>query len=902
MTIPRATYRLQLRAGFGFDEAAAIAPYLARLGVSHVYLSPIFRARPGSAHGYDITDHNQLNPELGSEAGYQSMIESFRREGLRIILDFVPNHMGVWGADNPLWLDVLEWGPQSQYAGWFDIDWAAQQGKLLAPLLGAQYGEELRGGKLRLKFESDGSFAVWAYDAHKLPISPMTYPLVLGHADPALDRMADLFLDLPQWRPQMAERARALKGELATRSQQSDETLAAIESRVEGLNNDWRELDRLIGEQFWRVAFHRVAEDEVNYRRFFNINDLAGLRMELGPVFAHAHARLFRMLESEEIDGLRIDHIDGLFDPKAYLDALRNGVQRACYLIVEKILASHESLRAEWSIEGTTGYDYANLALGVLVDSKAEHAFTLIYRAFTGLDQDFETVARDCKLRIMENEMASELNALGRAAARLAGQSPMTADLTRALLQRAIKQVVASFPVYRTYVDLAGAPAEADQRDIAWAITRARRIDPDIHPSAFDFLENVLTASMDKPPTQGLSRTAALRLAMKIQQFSGPVMAKGVEDTAFYRYNRFVALNEVGGAPDRFGLAPPVFHKANAARAQRWPHAMLATSTHDTKRGEDSRARLAVLAEAPEEWGRQTEAWSRLLRARRGDVEGVGAPDRNDEYLLYQLLVGSWPQDMLDSPRADQLENYGVRIHSALEKSLREAKRRSSWAAPDLEYEAAMQALAQEALRSDRFLASFLPFVERVAKLGVKNSLAQTVAKLTAPGVPDIYQGCELWDLSLVDPDNRRPVDFVRRAAEMESLAYRLEAPDQRAGLFEALLHEWRDGRIKLATTALLLALRRENPELFADGDYQPIPIEGDECDRAFGYMRACGTRRLAVLIARFPLRRAAEPPPRAVARLPEGRWFDVFRGRDAVSGATLGHCLNPLPFAVLTQ
>jgi (1->4)-alpha-D-glucan 1-alpha-D-glucosylmutase len=901
VTIPRATYRLQLRAGFGFEAAAAIAPYLARLGVSHVYLSPIFKARPGSVHGYDITDHNQLNPELGTEAQYRSMVESFRREGLRQILDFVPNHMGVWGADNPLWVDVLEWGPQSQYAGWFDIDWAAQQGKLLAPLLGAQYGEELRGGKLKLKFDSDGSFAVWAYDAHKLPICPLTYPRILGHDDAVLDRMADLFLDLPQWRPQMGERAKALKDELAALSE-SSETMTAIKSRIEGFNNDWRELDRLIGEQFWRIAFHRVAEDEVNFRRFFNINDLAGLRMELGPVFAHAHARVFRMLESEEIDGLRIDHVDGLFDPKAYLDALRSCVRRPFYLVVEKILAPHESLRVDWPIEGATGYDYANLSLGVLTDPKAEDAFTQIYRAFTGLNQDFESIARDCKLRIMDNEMASELSALGRAAQRLANQSPMTADLTRSLLQRAIKQTVASFPVYRTYVDFAGSPTVADQRDIAWAITRARRIDPEIHPSAFDFLQNVLMAETEKPPTAGLSRTAALRLAMKIQQFSGPVMAKGVEDTAFYRYNRFIALNEVGGAPDRFGLAPSLFHKANAGRAQRCPHAMLATSTHDTKRGEDSRARLAVLAEMPDEWGRQTEAWSRLLRARRGDVEGLGAPDRNDEYMFYQLLVGSWPADMLLNPQAGQLEDYGVRIRSALEKSLREAKRRSSWAAPDQEYEEAMQALAQEALRSDRFLASFLPLVERVARLGAQNSLAQTAAKLTAPGVPDIYQGCELWNLSLVDPDNRRPVDFVRRAAEMDALACRLEDLDQRAALFEALLREWPDGRIKLATTALLLSLRREDPELFADGDYQPIAIEGDGTDWAFGYVRAYGVRRLAVLLARFPLRRETEPASKTVARLPEGRWFDVFHGRDAVPGESLGEWLHPLPFAVFTQ
>jgi (1->4)-alpha-D-glucan 1-alpha-D-glucosylmutase len=900
MTRPRATYRLQLHAGFRFNDAAAVAPYLAQLGVSHVYLSPIFKARPGSVHGYDVSDHNQLNPELGTEEDFASMIDAFRHEGLGRIVDVVPNHMGVWGADNPLWLDVLEWGPYSQYAGWFDIDWSAQDGKLLAPVLGAQYGEELRSGKLKLRFEDDGSFAVWAHDAHKLPIHPLTFPQILGHQNPALDRMGDLFLDLPQWRPLVAERARALKSELGALANQETGVRAAIDERVEVFNSDWRELDRLIQEQFWRVAFHRVAEDEINYRRFFNINDLAGLRIEVGPVFDHVHARIFRMLENGDIDGLRIDHIDGLFDPKAYLEALRAGAPAPFYLVVEKILAPHESLRADWPVEGTTGYDYTNLALGVLVEPGSEAAFTQAYDDFAGEDQDFAAIARDGKLRIMENEMASELNALGRRAAQLAGQSPMTADLTRALLQRAIRQVVANFPVYRTYLDFAGMPADADRRDIAWAMTRARRSDPDVHPSAFDFLQNTLMAETDQPPTQELSHTAALRFAMRVQQFSGPVMAKGVEDTAFYRYNRFVALNEVGGAPERFGLAPALFHKANAARAQNWPHAMLTTATHDTKRGEDNRARLAVLSEMPEEWRRQVETWSRILRARRGDVERTAAPDRDDEYMLYQMFMGSWPIDMLDDPSAEQREAYGARIHAALEKSLREAKRRSSWAAPDAEYEQATQAFAMGALQSDTFLSNFLPFTRRLAQLGIQNSLVQTVGKLTAPGVPDIYQGCELWDFNLVDPDNRRPVDFAARETAMAELAERLKAPGQRQALFMTLMNEWQDGRAKLATTALLLALRREDPELFESGDYQPIVIEGDQSDWAFGYVRSAGDRKLAVVMARYPAHRDAEPRWSARARLPEARWFDLVRGQDATLDAPLNEWLRPLPFAVL--
>src|SRR5271166_4303067 len=662
-------------------------------------------------------------------------------------------------------------------------------------------------------------------------------------------------------------------------------------------------MDRLISTQFWRVAFFRVAEDEINYRRFFNINDLAGVRMELAPVFAHAHARPFAMLKAREIDGLRIDHVDGLFDPRSYLTALRERVERPFYLVVEKILAPHERLRGDWPVEGTTGYDYLNLSLGLFVDPSAAAAFSETYRAFSGAGDSFEEIALASKVRIMDNEMASELGALGRAAARLARQSPMTADLTRAILTRAVKAIVACFPVYRTYVDLSGALAEADRRDIAWAVARARRFDPDVHASAFDFLESVLTGKIKRSAASEIGRTAALRFAMKLQQFSGPVMAKGVEDTAFYRFNRFVALNEVGGAPERFGIAPSLFHKANAQRAEHWPRAILATATHDTKRGEDARARLAVLSEIPDEWRRQATAWSRLLRARIGDVEGRAPPDRNDEYMFYQMLLGSWPNEMLDGPTAEELGVYQARILAALEKSLREGKQRSSWAAPDIEYEEAMRALAREAMRPDGgFLASFLPFVERVARLGAQNSLVQTALKLTAPGVPDLYQGCELWDLSLVDPDNRRAVDYRKREAELARLAPRLASERDRAELIESLLRAWGDGRIKLAMTALLLAFRREHAELFAQGGYQPVEVIGEDARWALGYVRSDRERRLAVLVARFPALREAKPDWRAQAQMPEGEWFDLLRGRPFDSDAPLSEWFGALPLAILTS
>jgi (1->4)-alpha-D-glucan 1-alpha-D-glucosylmutase len=911
MSGPRATYRLQFHAGFGFRQAAAIAPYLGRLGVSHVYASPNLKARPGSMHGYDITDHNALNPELGSEDDHAAMVAAFKREGLGQILDFVPNHMGVGGADNPLWLDVLEWGPDSNYAGWFDIDWASDDAylgnKLLVPFLGDQYGVALKEGKLALKYDPDeGAFAIWAHDSHKLPICPLHYGGILGDAEPGLERVSDLFSDLPQWRPQVAERAQAVKAELAALVRDNEQAKLALEARVAAFNAEWWALDALIAKQHWRVAYHGVASDEINYRRFFNINDLAGLRMELPAVFRRTHARVLSMIAGGVLDGLRLDHVDGLFDPKSYFESLRNASSRPFYLVVEKILAAHEQLREDWLVDGATGYEYANLSLGILIDPAAEESFSTTYEDFTRANASFSEIARDCKLRIMDNEMASELNALGRAAARLARQNPMTADFTRQILQRAIRQIVASLPVYRTYVDMKGAPDDADRRDLDWAIAQARRGDQNIHGSVFDFLHGVLSGEIVAAPNNGYSRTSALRVAMKLQQYSGPVMAKGLEDTAFYRYNRHIALNEVGGTPDRFGISVGAFHKANEIRAKNWPRAMLATSTHDTKRGEDARARLAVLSDLPDEWRREVNAWSRLIRARRGDIEREGPPDRNDEYMFYQLLLGSWPPELIDQRDEAALDAYRQRVLEALQKCLREAKLHTSWTAPDPAYEEAMRAFALDALDPTRngFLASFLPFVGRIARLGVENSIVQTVMKLTAPGVPDIYQGDEFWDLSLVDPDNRRPIDYSAREEALSALSPRLARLEARGAALGELVENWRDGWIKLAVSALLLQLRREKETLFADGGYEPIVIGGERSERALGYIRAAGEDRVAVVIARFPGLRERDPGwGSAVAELPEASWIDELSGRELEGGKIpLGELFESLPAMVLRR
>lgn len=865
--VPRATYRLQFRREFGFDDAAAVAAYVARLGVSHIYASPYLKARPGSTHGYDIVDHQSLNPELGDEQAFHRMVEAFRGNGLGQIMDFVPNHMGVGGADNPWWLDVLEWGPDSVYAGWYDIDWDPDrrylEGKLLVPFLGDQYGAVLESGNFELRFDEEtGSFAVWAYGSHKLPICPLHYARILGVEHPELERLGDSFSALPSWRPHVHRRARELQAELAQLAREQEDVRQAVTDALARLNGDsgnlesWRGLDDLIQEQHWRPAHFKVAADDINYRRFFNINELAGLRMELPELFDHAHEFAFKLLEDGTLDGLRIDHVDGLLDPKGYCQRLRERAPRPFYLVLEKILARHESLRSDWPVEGTTGYEFTNLVLGLFVDPDAEEAFTRAYQEFVGNTRPFADMVRDCKLLIMENEMASELNVLARDAARVARQNPRTADFTRNILQRALKEIVACFPVYRTYVD-GSEPRPEDRRDIDWAISQARRNERDLDPSVFDFLHKLMTGDLVAQPRSGFSRQAAIRVAMRVQQYSGPVMAKGLEDTAFYRYNRFVALNEVGGHPDHFGLSPAAVHKANADRARDWPHTMLGTSTHDTKRGEDTRARLAALSEMAEEWTRRTHAWSRILRARRGDVEGTAPPDRNDEYLFYQLMIGAWPAELtgIGLPDADALKSYADRLEGAMMKSMREAKVHSTWAAPDTTYEDAMLGLVRDALDVSRpaFLEEFLPLQERVARFGVVNSLGQTLVKLTVPGVPDIYQGADMWELSLVDPDNRRPVDFNARSRLLDELAPRLENEPEAA--FRELLEDWRNGAVKLALIRQALKLRTQSAELFANGSYEPLRAEGERAEHVFAFARRLGSQISVTAVTRLPVR-----------------------------------------------
>ncbi len=910
---PRATYRLQFTPDFGFDAAAKLAPYLAKLGVSHLYASPYFKARSGSTHGYDIVDHNELNPELGDAAAFARMNTALARNGLKQILDFVPNHVGVGGADNPFWLDVLEWGRDSAYAGWFDIDWDNDKTylreKLLVPFLGGQYGAELVAGTLALKFDAAaGSFAVWAYDSHKLPVSPNHYAEILGADHPVLERLGDAFAHMASWRPQVPDRAAALKAEL-TSAVRSDagvaEAVAVAVARFAGTAGEapsWEPLNRLIRAQHWRAAHFKVAADDINYRRFFNINDLAGLRMEIPAVFDHAHRLVFSLMREGIVDGLRIDHVDGLFDPKAYLDRLREAAPHAdgrdWYLVVEKILAEGEALRFDWPVQGTTGYEVTNLLLGLMVDPAAEASLTRTYEAFIGARPDYARILRSCKKRIMDNEMASELDRLARSVARIARQVPASEDFTRGVLRRALREIVACFGVYRTYVDGEAAPTDEDREELRRAIEAARPNERAIDASVYDFLSEALTGDVARPGS-GYSRMAVLRFAMKAQQYSGPVMAKGLEDTAFYRYNRFIALNEVGGHPDRFGVDLDAFHAANRKRAAHWPAAMLATSTHDTKRGEDVRARLAVLSEFPAKWHEAVFAWSRMLRA----GTAAGAPDPNDEYALLQWLLGTWPLELIESDDPEILKVYAERLKGTLTKAMREAKVHTTWAMPDEAYESGTLAFVDAALtgpRSKAFLEAFRPFARKIARLGVRNGIVQTVLKLTLPGVPDFYQGTELWDLSMVDPDNRRPVDFSSRERLLDAVEAELAA--DRAAAMARFMKDWPDGRVKLATAATLLAFRRDHAALFAEGDYEPVAADGPDADRICAFTRRHGDARMVVAVARFPGQCGAKSWDDTTLPL-HGPWTDLLSGRTltARDGALdAAQIFDILPAAVL--
>jgi (1->4)-alpha-D-glucan 1-alpha-D-glucosylmutase len=912
--IPVTTYRLQFTAKFTFDDAVRLVPYLKALGISHLYASPFLKARAGSTHGYDIIDHNVINPEIGGDAGFARLAQALADADIGLILDFVPNHMGIGYADNAWWLDVLEFGERSPYAAAFDIDWDLlphrRGGGVLLPILGKPYGRVLEDGEIVLKYDpAEGSFSAWYYE-HRLPIQPDRYGEMLriivnvagAGNEPAGQRLLEL-----------AGRFRGPRSPSRADAPVFKAALAGIDGGAEVIERGIRiyrptprdpdsalALHRLLERQHYRVAHWQLAGSEINYRRFFDINSLAGLRIEDLDTFRRVHALVARLIADNHLQGLRLDHIDGLRDPIQYarrlqqlVRAAQGGSRRQFYVVVEKILADGERMPALPGVAGTTGYEWLNVISRVLVDNNGLEPLDRFRRETTDNPRPFRQILERAKLRVLENLLSSEFTVLVRLLTRIAAGHYRTRDYTIARLEHALRLFVLEFAVYRTYVTAAG-PSPEDRATIERAIGAARARWFGSDAEIFDFLRDTLTLDLVAPGRTGYSSARVRRFAFKVQQFTGPMMAKSLEDTAFYRYTRLLALNEVGGEAAG-GLSAQQFHQRMTQRAAETPHGLTATATHDTKRGEDARMRVLAIAELTDDWMQAVAEWRRLNERLAVRAKDVRTPSPTLEYMLYQTMLGAWPLDGPDGSFVDRMEEYLI-------KAAREGKVETSWINPDEAYEnGARQFLLRmlDATVSHEFIASFSGFAQRTALLGALNSLSQLTLKATMPGVPDFYQGTEYWDLSLVDPDNRRPVDF---AARTEALS-RLAAPD-----WAALAAAWPDGRIKLALTAQLIALRNALPSLFRDGAYRPIEVSGPHRDHVLAFARTSGKEAVIVAVGRL-----FAPFTDGGRRWPAADWQATLSTRgftainDALAARTvtqrevpLTSLFGPLPVAIL--
>ena len=856
--IPIATYRLQLTSNFDFDAAAAVVPYLKSLGISHVYASPFMKARKGSTHGYDVVNHTVINPELGGDEGFERFSEKLKAHDLGLILDFVPNHVGVHFADNPWWLDVLEWGEASPHAVSFDIDWELlpyrARGGVLLPILGSSYGKALENGEIELRYDdSEGSFSAWYFE-HRLPIAPERYGEILqtivkeaaAENNPAGQRILDLASRYRGLRHPNRKEAPAFKDEL--RGIEGGRELIA-----RGLSAYRAEPDRpaqtltlhhLLERQHYKLGHWRLASSDINYRRFFDVNSLAGLRVEDAATFNVAHRLVRKLIEEGKLRGLRLDHIDGLRDPAQYFQRLSRLIRqaggraaRSFYVVVEKILGEHEGLRPFAGVGGTTGYETLNTITRVLVSDKGLEALDETWRQISNLPPALAPVLKAAKRRVLETLLTSEFTVLARLLARIAAGHYSTRDFSADSLRQALELYVLNFPIYRTYLTVAGASPE-DRALISETIEKARAEWYAADEGIFDFLRDALTMDLTKPNGILHSVPRVRRFALKVQQFTGPLMAKSLEDTAFYRTHRLLALNEVGGEPYASALSPNAFHALMRTRSHDWPHAMTTTATHDTKRGEDARTRLIALSELVGEWTAAVARW-KILNAPHIVTEGnMRAPSATFEYMLYQTLLGVRPMQP-DPSLTERLQAYAV-------KAAREAKQETSWLNPHEGYETALCTFMERILDrsiSSEFLESLEAFAPRIALLGALNSLSQITLKAMLPGVPDFYQGTEFWDFSLVDPDNRRPVDFAERAAVLDGI----EQPD-----WQALARDWPNGHIKLAWTRHLLRLRNELADVFAHGDYEPLDVSGPHRDHVIAFARRRGRHVVIVAAARW--------------------------------------------------
>ena len=941
--IPAAFYRVQLNKDFTFRQAAEIIPYMKTLGISHCYSSPFLMARPGSSHGYDIINHASINPEIGSREDFEYFISVLEQHRMALLLDIVPNHMGV-GSDNHWWMDVLENAEASEYADFFDINWLPQQpnlaGKVLLPILGDHYGKVLESGELTLGFDDgSGSFTIHYYE-HRFPVAPRTYSSILKydlkrlegrlgkehHGCLELQTLITSFSNLPGRNETSEEKLHIRsrnkevnKRTLARLCRETPEIREFIEENIIIFNGEagrpesYDLLHRLLENQAYRLAFWRVAADEINYRRFFDINDLAGLRMQEEKVFQETHRLVSDLIITGKLDGLRIDHPDGLYDPYHYFCRLQSiaggelpenlSFSRMAdagqedfflYVVVEKILAGFEHLPEGWPVNGTTGYEFSNMLNGIFVDTAAEKAMTAIYHRFIGARMDFETLAYRSKKLIISSSMAGELNVLAGELYRLAQASRYTRDFTLNRLRQALMEIVAAFPVYRTYIG-ADRIHKSDISYIDWAVAKAKGrslLDDD---SIFGFIRDVLLLESD---VKEVLRKRHLDFVLKFQQYTGPVMAKGLEDTTFYIYNRLLSLNEVGGEPERFGASVAAFHRVNQDRLRFWPHAMLNTSTHDSKRSEDVRARINVLTEIPQIWQERVSYWNRVNRSKKSQVGEMMAPSKNDEYAFYQNLIGAWPVAVGEG---DERRALVERLKAYMVKACREAKEHTSWVNPTEAYENAVESFVEGTLASsdDLFLRDFLLLQQEVSWFGMLNSLSQTFLKLTAPGVPEIYQGNEIWRFCLVDPDSRRPVDFPKRRAMLEKLLVESEAgQEEKSGLLHGMLTGLHDGRAKMYVIAGTLRFREEWREVFEQGAYLPLEIAGDQEMHLCAFARKLGEKVVIAVAPRHYLKLMGgkrdlplgpevwgETVIKLPAEIPGGQFENLFTRETVVAG-----------------
>jgi (1->4)-alpha-D-glucan 1-alpha-D-glucosylmutase len=843
--IPVATYRIQLTGDFTFDHAAKIVPYLKSLGITHLYASPFLKARAGSTHGYDIVDHAQFNPELGGEEAFSRLSYALKASDIGLILDFVPNHVGVHFADNPWWLSVLEWGEASPHAVSFDIDWDTlpyrARGGVLLPIIGTSYGQALDGGEIVLKYDADeGSFSAWYFE-HRLPIAPERYSeimrTVVKEADAASTPTGKAILDLASRykglrHPNLSE-APGFKKELAAVSGGAELIARGLEAYRAGESRaaQAQVLHSLLERQHYKLGQWRLASSEINYRRFFDVNTLAGLRVEDAGTFDAIHRLVKRLIAEDRLQGLRLDHIDGLRDPAQYFQRLRRLIRDAqvdktkpFYVVIEKILGEDEELVDLAGVHGTTGYEWLNTITQVLVEEKGLDPLDEIWRQVSNTSPKFAPLLMEAKRRVLETLLLSEFTVLTRLLARIASGHYSTRDFSADTLRQAFELYVLHFPVYRTYLTSA-APSALDRKLISETIEKARADWFGADEGLFDFLRDALTLDLLKPGRVAHSKPRVRRFALKVQQFTGPTMAKSLEDTAFYRYHRLLALNEVGGDPAAKAMAPETFHAMMVERAKDWPHGMTATATHDTKRGEDARTRLLALAELPGEWTTAVGRW-KILNAPHLVIEGeMRAPSAAFEYMLYQALLGAWPAQGDDPTLLERMQAYAL-------KAAREGKQETSWLNPNDAYEKGLHLFLERILdpaQAGEFLESLKAFAKRTSLIGALNSLSQITLKATLPGVPDFYQGTEFWDCSLVDPDNRRPVDFAERAKVLQTL----QQPD-----WSRLGPSWEDGHIKLAWTRELLKRRTELAEVFTHGDYAPLKVIGPHAEHVLAFAR----------------------------------------------------------------